>query len=138
MKTSDDFKKTIEAYINKLAETDPLFAPCLEKEGKNIDDCCTYILNWVQASKCNGFTDAEIFGQAIHYYTEDNLDIGKPINCKVVVNHEPEPVVLTEEEKQQARQDAIDQEIARQRELMRSKKPAAKKEPEVTEQASLF
>lgn len=138
MKPTDNFKATIQAYVKNQAETDHLFALCLEKEGKNIDDCCTYILNWVQASKCNGFTDAEIYGQAIHYYQEDNIDIGKPINCKVVVNHEPEPIVLTEKEKQEARQAAINKEIDRQRELLHTKKPAAKKEPVVTEHASLF
>lgn len=138
MKVTDDFKNTIQAYIKQQAENDPLFAPCLEKEGKNIDDCCTYILNWVQKSSRNGFTDAEIFGQAMHYYQEDNMDIGKPINCKVVVNHEPEPVVLTEEEIQEAKQAAIEKEVEHQRELLR-KKPAVKKEqPERTEQASLF
>ena len=138
MKPSDEFKKTIEAYIKQQAETDPLFAPCLEKEGKNIEDCCTYILSWVQKSGCNGFSDAEIFGQAIHYYQEDNINVGNPINCKVVVNHEPEPVVLTEEEKQQARKDAVEREIAEQRAKLKAKKPVAKKEPAVTEQASLF
>ena len=135
MKSTDAFKATIEAYIKQQAATDPLFAPCLEKEGKNINDCCTYIMNWVQKSGCNGFTDDEIFGQAMHYYQEDDINIGKPINCKVVVNHE---VVLTEEEKQAARQAAIEKEIDRQRELLHSKKPAAKKEPAPVEQASLF
>jgi len=134
MKPSDNFKNTIEAYLKQQAETDPLFAPCLEKEGENIDDCCTYILNWVKGSGCNGFSDDEIFGQAVHYYQEDDINVGKPIDCKVVVNHE---VVLTEEEKQKARQDAIDQEVARQRELM-TKKAAKKPEPAPVEQASLF
>lgn len=135
MKPSIDFKKTIEAYVKKQAETDPLFAHCLEKSGKNIDDCCTYILNWVKASGCVGFSDAEIYGQAVHYYQEDGIDVGKPINCKVVVNHE---IVLTEEEKQQARHAALEREIADQRERLHAKKPAAKKEPAATEQASLF
>jgi hypothetical protein len=138
MKPTDNFKATIQAYVKNQAETDPLFALCLEKEGKNIDDCCTYILNWVQASKCNGFTDAEIYGQAIHYYQEDNIDIGKPINCKVVVNHEPEPVVLTEEEKQEARQAAIEEEIKLQQAKLHAKKAAVKKETPVNEQAGLF
>jgi hypothetical protein len=138
MKPTDNFKATIQAYVKNQAETDPLFALCLEKEGKNIDDCCTYILNWVQASKCNGFTDAEIYGQAIHYYQEDNIDIGKPINCKVVVNHEPEPVVLTEEEKQEARQAAIEEEIKLQQAKLHAMKTAVKKETPVNEQAGLF
>lgn len=138
MKPSNDFKKTIEAYIKEQAETDPLFAHCIEKEGKNIDDCCTYIINWVKKSGCSGFSDAEIFGQAMHYYQEDNINVGKPVNCKVVVNHVPQPIILTDEEIQQARQDAIEREIARQRELLHSKKSAVKKEPVATEQASLF
>ena len=81
MKPSDDFKKTIEAYIKQQAATDPLFAPCLEKEGKNIDDCCTYIMNCAKKladeskGKAVGMTDAEVFGQAIHYYQEDNIEV---------------------------------------------------------------
>jgi F0F1-type ATP synthase membrane subunit b/b' len=41
---------------------------------------------------------------AVHYYDEDNIEVGNPINTHVVVNH---VVELTEEEKEQARQDAI-------------------------------
>ncbi len=41
---------------------------------------------------------------AVHYYDEDNIDIGKPMNCNIVVNH---VVELTKEEKEQARKDAI-------------------------------
>lgn len=33
---------------------------------------------------------------ALHYYDEEDIDIGKPVSCKVVVNH---TVELTEEEK---------------------------------------
>ena len=41
---------------------------------------------------------------AVHYYDEDDLEVGKEINARVVVNHFVE---LTEEEKEQARKDAI-------------------------------
>ncbi len=41
---------------------------------------------------------------AVHYYDEDNINIGKPMSCHVAVNH---VVELTEEEKQEARKDAI-------------------------------
>ncbi|MDA6859547.1 Cas9 inhibitor AcrIIA9 family protein, partial [Escherichia coli] len=40
---------------------------------KNIDDCVTYILNYVQKSGCNGFSDGEIYGQAVHYYDENEI-----------------------------------------------------------------
>ena len=73
---------------------------------KNIDDCVTYILNYVQKSGCNGFTDGEIYGQAVHYYDENEIEVGKPIQCQVAVNH---VVELTAEEKAEARQNAIRQ-----------------------------
>lgn len=41
-----------------------------------------------------------------HYYDEDNIEVGKLINCQVAVNH---VVELTEEEKAEARQEAIKQ-----------------------------
>ena len=44
----------------------------------------------------------DIYGQAIHYYEEKDIEVGKPLNCQVSVNHHIE---LTEEEKAQARQD---------------------------------
>ena len=56
-----------------------------------MDECVTHILNYVQKSGCNGFSDGEIYGQAIHYYDENEIEIGKPIQCRVVVNHTAEP-----------------------------------------------
>ena len=53
---------------------DELFAAKYDNPDKNIDDCVTYILNWVQKSGCNGFCDDEIYGQAIHYYEEKDIE----------------------------------------------------------------
>lgn len=61
-------------------------------------------MNYVQKSGCNGFDDEEIFGQAVHYFDEADIEVGKPIDCKVIVNHHVE---LTEEEKVEARKEAI-------------------------------
>ena len=47
---------------------------------------------------------AEENGQAIHYYEENEIEVGKPMACQVVVNH---VVELTEEEKAEARQNAV-------------------------------
>ena len=106
MKGTEHFTRTIAEYLNQRAMTDPLFAPNLKKPHKNIEECVTYILNEVQKSGCNGFDDDEICSMAVHYYDEDNIEIGKPINCQVAVNH---VVELTEEEKAEARQEAIKQ-----------------------------
>jgi hypothetical protein len=104
MKASNHFKNTIQAYLDQRAESDVLFSFQYSKPEKNIDDCVTYILNTVQKSGCNGFADEEIYSMAVHYYDEDKIEVGKPMNGHVVVNH---VVQLTEEEKEQARQDAI-------------------------------
>lgn len=106
MKGTEHFTRTIAEYLNQRTMTDPLFAPNLAKPNKNIEECVTYILNEVQKSGCNGFDDDEIYSMAVHYYDEDNIEVGKPINCQVAVNH---VVELTEEEKAEARQEAIKQ-----------------------------
>lgn len=135
MNTTAHFKRTIQAYLEQRAAEDGLFAKAYCKDGKNIDDCITYILNSVKASGCNGFTDGEIYSMAIHYYTEDNIEVGKPVSCQVSVNH---VVELTEEEKAEARRRAVEQytqaELRKMQE--RHKKPTAKQETQV--QPNLF
>ena len=114
-------------YLEQRAAEDALFAKNYRNPAKNIDDCVTYILNYVQKSGCNGFTDGEIYGQAVHYYDENEVEVGEPIQCKVAVNH-----VVAE-----ARQNAIrqyqDEEL---RKLQNRNKPTAKKETKV--EPSLF
>lgn len=106
MKGTEAFKATIKAYLDKQAETDPLFEPHYRKPDKSIEQCVEYILGEVYHSGCNGFTDETIYGMAIHFFTEDNVEIRKCGDCRVVVNHEVE---LTEAEKAEARQQAIRQ-----------------------------
>ena len=72
-----------------------------------------------------------------HFWEENEIEVGKPINSQVVVNH---TVELTEEEKEQARQDAInklrDEEMAKMRRPSQPKKVTEKKTQ--VEQPSLF
>lgn len=105
MKGTSEFEKTIKAFLDKQSADDPLFAKKYSNPKKNIKDCCTYILNAVKKSGRNGFTDDEVYGMAMHYYDEDNIKVGSPVSGTVVVNHHVE---LTEEEKQQARERAMD------------------------------
>ncbi len=131
------FNDTIKSYLEERAENDALFAVKFANPSKSVEDCVTFIINQVQKSGCNGFEDAEIYGMAIHYYEESEIEVGKPINCQVVVNH---TVELTEEEKEQARQDAIaklrDEEMAKMRRPIQPRKTAEKKATNV--QPSLF
>lgn len=135
MKASNHFKNTIKAYLDQRAETDVLFSFQYSKPEKSIDDCITYILNEVKKSGCNGFADDEIYSMAIHFYDEDNIEIGMPMNnAHVVVNHFVE---LTEEEKEQARQDAIQK--AQDEAYRKMTQPTKKaKKIALTPQPSLF
>lgn len=142
MKSTERFKNVIEKYLKDLAEKNPQFAKMYSKENKNIDDCITYILNTVQKSGCNGFTQNEIYGMALHYYDEDTIEVGKPIDCQVIVNQKVE---LTEEEIAEAKEKAIKEIIAEEKRRLTKKntetKPVAKTETttDVSQnQASLF
>lgn len=135
MKASNHFKNTIKAYLDQRAEADVLFSFQYSKPDKNIDDCVTYILNEVKKSGCNGFADEEIYNMAVHFYDEDNIEIGTPMNnAHVVANHFVE---LTEEEKEEARQKAIQK---AQDEVYRKITQPTKKAKKValTPQPSLF
>lgn len=125
MQVSVSFKNSIQSYLEQRAEYDELFARSYRNPLKNIEDCITYILNYVQKSGCSGFDDDEIFGQAVHYYDEADIEVGEPIDCKVVVNHHVE---LTEEEKAEARKEAIRRAENEAYSRMTQRKTAPKKE----------
>ena len=107
MKGTEQFKLTIKAYLDERAKNDELFASSYTKENKNLDDCITFILNQARAIADEGgcgMTDDEVYSLAVHYYDEDNIEIGKAINCGIIVNHRVE---LTEEEKAEAKEKAL-------------------------------
>lgn len=136
MKGTEQFTRTIAEYLNQRAMTDPLFAPNLQKPHKNIEDCITYILNQVKSSGCCGFEDDEIYSMAVHYYDEDELEVGSRVACNVVVN---QTIVLTEEEKAEAREKALKQYQAEElRKLQEAKRTKGKVTSEQTSQPSLF
>ena len=91
----------------------------------------------MQKSGCNGFDDDEIYSMAVHYYDEDDIEIGKPTNCQVMVNH---MVELTEEEKVEARQEAIKQYQREELAKLQSRNARVKKTENVAThvQPSLF
>lgn len=140
MKASPHFKTAIQNHLNSLAANDELFAETLKKPNKNIDDCITYIFNQVKASGCNGFADEEIYQMATHYYDEDDIKIGKPINGTVVVNHQVETpkIELTTEDIEKAKQKAIDLAVEEEKAKLQKKKQPKKEVSNVVEQGSLF
>jgi len=133
------FQDTIAQYLMGRAEKDPMFAVRLANPSKTMAQCCAYIIGEVKKSGCCGFTDDEIFGWAMHFWDEPEIEVSNiATNCQVVVNH---VVELTEEEKEQARQDAInklrDEEMAKMRRPKTTEKKATVNNPQIA-QPSLF
>lgn len=104
MKATERFQATIKEYLDKKAESDELFAKNYKKENKTLAQCINYIFNTVRESGMSGFADEEIYSMAIHYYDEDDITAESELkDMNVIVNHQ---VQLTDEEKQQARDEA--------------------------------
>lgn len=135
MKSTEHFKHTIETYLRDRAETDELFAVSFSNPDKNMDDCCTYILNCVKQSGCNGFADEEIYSMAVHFWDEPDIKIGSPINCKVIVNH---TIELSAEEKEPARQNAIKRAENEFHERMTKARKRPNVQPKPSVQKTLF
>lgn len=136
METLRGFRQTIEGYLAAMAQRDPMFADKFCNPDKKIEDCITYILNQVRNSGLQGFDDDEIYSLAVHYYVEDGIDPGTPVQCQVIVNHQ---VQLTEEEIAEQRQRAKDEVFRKETERLRSvgriapvPKPVKEEEPELT------
>lgn len=72
-----------------------------------------------------------------HYYDEDDIGVGKLNSCKVVVNH---TIELTEEEKAEARQRAVEQYQREELSKIKSRNARPKKAEttEIASQLSLF
>lgn len=126
MKTTKQFRKTIEAFIESEKKADALFAECVDGQPeKTIQGCVNYILHEVKKSNIVGWTDAEIYGMAKHFYDEKEIKDPGSINARVVVNHH---VDLSEEEKREAKAKALaDFEKAERERLEKEKKKREEK-----------
>lgn len=87
MKGTDHFKEVIQNYLDNRAKEDELFRAKYETTTRTIDDVVNYIFHAVQQSGCCGFSDMEVYAMAVHAIDEPDLEISKPMDCNVVVNH---------------------------------------------------
>jgi hypothetical protein len=134
-KYTDNFKATIKAKLDEIATKDELFAASYAKEGKSLDGCINYILDTVHKSGIQGYTDDEVYGMAIHYYDEDNIKDPGAKQCQVIVNY---TVQLTDQEIEEAKEQARKNVYAQQKQKMTTRsKPAPAVKQEV-KQATLF
>ena len=103
---SPAFFDSMESFIMQKMDANDLFAKKVSNPKKNIEDCITYVINTIEKSRYKGVCDNDVYALAVHYYEEDDVEVGKPINCRVVVNHQVE---LTPEEIAEMRQKAKDE-----------------------------
>lgn len=138
MKGTDHFKELIKNYLDNRAKEDELFRAKYETTTRTIDDVVNYIFHAVQQSGCCGLSDMEVYSMAVHAIDEPHLEIGKPMDCNVVVNHHIE---LTEEEKAEQRAIALkryQEEEMRKLQQRNSRPKAAKPQPKPIQELSLF
>ena len=138
MKGTDNFKKLIKNYLDNRAKEDELFRAKYETTTRTIDDVVNYIFHAVQQSSCCGFIDMEVYAMAVHAIDEPHLEIGKPMDCNVVVNHHIE---LTEAEKAEQRAIALkryQEEEMRKLQQRNSRPKAAKPQPKPIQELSLI
>lgn len=138
MKGTDHFKELIKNYLDNRAKEDELFRAKYETTTRTFDDVVNYIFHAVQQSGCCGLSDMEVYSMAVHAIDEPHLEIGKPMDCNVVVNHHIE---LTEEEKAEQRAIALkryQEEEMRKLQQRNSRPKAAKQQPKPIQELSLF
>ena len=153
MKASNDFKKTIKDYLEQRAASDELFAVTYAKPNKSIDECCNYVMDCAKNGGCAGYSDAEVYGWAVHYYDEDDIKNIKPVSGKVIVNHSvgsnennrevakkelAATIELTPEEIAEAKKMALENLVDSEREKMLKKTAKKKNEPVTEEITDLF
>ncbi len=131
MKSSENFIEAIRNYLDSRAESDSLFAIRYADPSKSISECCQYILNEVKRQGVAVMTNDEVYSLATHYFDGDCTaeEIGKPINCKVVISKDQ----LTDEDKAELKEQAMEQFKEEQlRELRRQSQPKAQAKPTAT------
>ena len=122
MKSSENFIEAIRNYLDSRAESDNLFAIRYADPSKSLSECCQYILNEVKRQGVSVLTNDEVYSLATHYWDGDCTaeEIGKPINCKVVITKDQ----LTEEDKAELKEQVMEQFKQEQlRELRSQSKP---------------
>lgn len=97
-------KTAIKNYLDNRAKTDELFAAKYANPKKSIDECCKYITGEAYARAKNGcavISDEEVYGMAVHYYDEEDINIRKVPNARTAkTNAKPE---LTKEQQEALR-----------------------------------
>lgn len=73
-------EEIIKKYLEERAKTDETIAANLKKDGKSIKKCCQYITEQARKAATNNvamIADEVVYGWALHYYDEDDIESEK-------------------------------------------------------------
>lgn len=120
-----DAKEIIKKHLDGVAEKDEAFRSAYENPKKNLEDCFTYILNQARShGNAVCMSDEEVFGMAVHYYVEADIEVGKRPRADVAVKANGKAVELTDEEKDELKKKAKEIYLNAQVEEMRKEAKA--------------
>ena len=128
-KLPDPILEPVREYLEKRAAEDPQFAEKYANPKKSLEECCRYIYGEAHkraaGSSCVYIPPEEVFGWAMHYYDEEDIEVTSAGYTGRAV---PKPVELTEEQKAQAEKAALEkyeaQQLAKIQERERAKAKA--------------
>ena len=140
-----EFKAAIKAELDKRAKTDQALAKKLQNPKKSIEQCCSYIASEAYRRKINMATPEEVYGWAVHYYDEENVEFKPAPSGRVIVPSSNEEVTkarakqeqeiakeqatYSEKKKQKLKKEAEERFIREQMEAMRPKSIKRKQTP---------
>lgn len=120
------FEQRIGEWLTQARKEDATFDKKVAESKKDVQGCCNYILSVVKESKQCGYDDAEIYGMARHYFDEDDIkDPGKQSVQRIIVTGH---IDLTESERMEAKQQAVEEYKAELRKADAAKQAKAEQE----------
>lgn len=135
--TTNKFEVVLLAYLDARAKFDEQFAAKYNNPKKSIKECAKYICNEMKKQAENGVAVGEddyVFGLAVHYYDEENLDCSKLENCVAQVTATINPAPAKKSAKAAPKKAVVTKPVAPAKPVT---KPQAKK-PVESKQMDLF
>lgn len=103
-------QERIKDYLDERARQDELFAKSYAKTNKNIDECYEYIVGEAR-KQCKDsdsicISDDVVYGWAVHYYDEDDINVGHKVASSTESKESTESTEMSAEDKKKVLDEA--------------------------------
>lgn len=102
MKSNNAAIAAMQQLLQERCLAEPAFAIKMANPSKSMEGAVNYLCNEIKKSGLCVVEESMVLGILSHYFDEENVDEGAPVNCNIVVS-KPE---LTEEDKTELREEA--------------------------------